>query len=103
MVEKHTNYTVDDSEAFGGSGDVSSGSGIGSGSGNGSGSGEEIEVIAGFSAGDHYYNIPRLGTADVVNIAQTSNVGIPGIWIFNSSSTVVIIRLNESVSTLSVL
>ena len=81
MVEKHTNDTIDDSGTF-------------SGSDDGSGS-EVIKVIAGFSAGDYYYNIPGSATADTINIAKTSNIGIPGIWILNSASMLIIIRLHN--------
>ena len=42
------------------------------------------EALAGFNAGDQVtsYNITGSITADITNIAKTSNVGIPGTWIF---------------------
>ncbi|XP_069461060.1 alpha-tectorin-like isoform X1 [Ambystoma mexicanum] len=38
----------------------------------------------GFNSGDdsHYFNIPTSRTGDIVNIARTSNVDIPGVWAF---------------------
>ncbi|XP_054855759.1 sushi, nidogen and EGF-like domain-containing protein 1 [Eublepharis macularius] len=43
-----------------------------------------IPAQAGFDSGDkiHYYNIPSSRTADVVNIGGTTNVGVPGRWVF---------------------
>ena len=42
------------------------------------------EALAGINAGDsvNFVTIPGLLTPSIINIAQTSNVGIPGIWIF---------------------
>jgi len=42
------------------------------------------EAVAGINAGDgiNYFNIPGSFTPDIINIDETSNVGIPGIWIF---------------------
>nr|XP_056702378.1 sushi, nidogen and EGF-like domain-containing protein 1 [Euleptes europaea] len=39
---------------------------------------------AGFDSGDktNYYNIPSSRTPDVVNIGGTTNVGVPGRWVF---------------------
>lgn len=39
---------------------------------------------AGFNAGDgkRYFNIPGSRTADVVNVEETTNVGVPGRWVF---------------------
>ena len=38
----------------------------------------------GFNAGDgvRFFSIPGSQTADIINIATTSNIGIPGMWIF---------------------
>ena len=38
----------------------------------------------GFDAGDgiRYFAVPGSWTAAIINIASTSNVGIPGMWIF---------------------
>ena len=38
----------------------------------------------GFNAGDgvRFASVPGSQTADIVNIDTTSNVGIPGVWIF---------------------
>ena len=42
------------------------------------------EALAGFNAGDgiNYIAIPGSLTPSIIDIARTSNVGIPGIWIF---------------------
>ena len=42
------------------------------------------EALAGFNAGDQInsYTLPGSITPNIVNIAKTSNVGIPGKWIF---------------------
>ena len=42
------------------------------------------EAIAGISAGDgvNYFTIPGSQTPNIINIDETSNVGIPGIWMF---------------------
>lgn len=39
---------------------------------------------AGFNAGDqkNYYSIPGAQTDAVINLTRTSNVGIPGKWVF---------------------
>ena len=43
-----------------------------------------IEALAGFNAGDQInsYTIPGSRSPNITNIARTSNVGIPGTWIF---------------------
>ena len=47
----------------------------------------------GFNAGDgiNYAAVPESRTAEIVNITTTSNVGVPGVWIFqvNEESIVV--------------
>ena len=42
------------------------------------------EALAGYNAGDQInsYTIPGSLTSNITNIARTSNVGIPGTWIF---------------------
>ena len=42
------------------------------------------EALAGINAGDgvNHITIPGSSTPSITNITQTSNVGIPGIWIF---------------------
>ena len=40
------------------------------------------EALAGFSAGSYSYTIPGSLTSSIVGITETSNVGIPGTWIF---------------------
>lgn len=38
----------------------------------------------GFNAGDGYrfYSIPESQTAGIINISMTSNIGVPGAWMF---------------------
>ena len=42
------------------------------------------EALAGINAGDgiNFVTIPGSLTPSIINITQTSNVGIPGIWMF---------------------
>ena len=42
------------------------------------------EALAGINAGDgfNHTTIPGSLTPNIINIAQSSNVGIPGVWIF---------------------
>jgi len=32
--------------------------------------------------GANFFTVPGSGTSDIINITQTSNVGIPGMWMF---------------------
>ena len=43
-----------------------------------------IEALAGYNAGDqiNFYTLAGSQTSKITNIARTSNVGIPGRWIF---------------------
>ena len=43
------------------------------------------EALAGINGGDGYnsYTIPGSLTSSIINITQTSNVGIPGRWMFS--------------------
>ncbi|KAK9401098.1 sushi nidogen and EGF-like domain-containing protein 1 [Crotalus adamanteus] len=43
-----------------------------------------IAAQAGFNAGDgkRYFNIPGSRTDDIVDVEMTTNVGIPGRWVF---------------------
>jgi len=45
---------------------------------------DETEALAGINAGDgvNYITIPGSLTPSIINITQTSNVGILGTWIF---------------------
>jgi len=42
------------------------------------------EALAGINAGDstNFITIPGSLTPSIINITQTSNVGIPGVWMF---------------------
>ena len=42
------------------------------------------EALAGINAGDrtNYFAVPGSRTSSIINIARTSNVDIPGVWIF---------------------
>jgi len=46
------------------------------------------EALAGINAGDgiNFESIPGSLSPRIINIAQTSNVDIPGIWIFKVGS-----------------
>ena len=43
----------------------------------------DLIAVAGYSTleGDHFFNIPGSGTAEIMNVTQTSNIGVPGMWI----------------------
>eukprot|EP00002_Diphylleia_rotans_P005028 TRINITY_DN13_c0_g1_i2.p2 TRINITY_DN13_c0_g1~~TRINITY_DN13_c0_g1_i2.p2 ORF type:complete len:664 (+),score=85.47 TRINITY_DN13_c0_g1_i2:187-2178(+) len=43
---------------------------------------------AGFNAGDgvNYFNLPNSQSANIVNVAQESNIGVPGVWLFRIDS-----------------
>jgi len=43
-----------------------------------------IEALAGINAGDgaNSITIPGSRTPSIINVTQTSNVGIPGTWMF---------------------
>ena len=42
------------------------------------------EAVAGISAGDgvNFITIPGSLTPSIINIANTSNIGVPGVWMF---------------------
>jgi len=46
-------------------------------------------AVAGISAGDgiNFNTIPESQTSDIINISETSNVGIPGVWIFQAGKS----------------
>ena len=43
------------------------------------------KALAGMNAGDglHYFTIPGSLTSSILDIEETSNTGVPGVWIFN--------------------
>ena len=47
-----------------------------------------IEALAGINAGDGFnsYTIPGSQTPNIINISQTSNIDMPGIWMFSLKS-----------------
>ena len=54
------------------------------------------EAVAGINAGDgvNHFTIPGSSTPDIINIDRTSNVGRPGVWMFQvGNSTYVIVKL----------
>ena len=55
----------------------------------------------GFDAGDgiRHATIPGSRTDAIINITQTSNVGIPGMWIFRIDEEAVIIAGCQAVTT----
>ena len=46
------------------------------------------EAVAGITAGDgvNFIAIPGSLTPDIINIDNTSNVGVPGVWIFKTGT-----------------
>ena len=42
------------------------------------------EALVGIDAGDciNHVTVPGSRTSDIINITRTSNVGIPGVWMF---------------------
>lgn len=46
------------------------------------------EAVAGITAGDgvNFVTIPGSLTPDIINIDNTSNVGVPGVWIFKTGT-----------------
>ena len=42
------------------------------------------EALAGINAGDYinYVTVPGSQTPDIINITKTSNIDVPGIWMF---------------------
>ena len=49
----------------------------------------QIHAIAGISTGDgiNFNTIPESQTANITNIDKTSNVGIPGVWMFQAGKS----------------
>ena len=58
----------------------------GDGSGGTNGLGGNAATAGYDDNGDNSFNIPGSGTAAIINITQTSNVGIPGMWMFITTS-----------------
>lgn len=62
--------------------------GVGSASGSGSGSGDNISLPLGFGIvgfvgpGSNGFLLPGSGSNDILELNSTSNVGRPGLWIF---------------------
>jgi len=58
----------------------------GDGSGGVNGTGGNAARV-GFSSldGVNFFNVAESGTAAIINITQTSNVNIPGVWMFRVS------------------
>ena len=50
---------------------------------------DRLHAVAGISAGDgiNFNTIPESQTSDIINISETSNVGIPGVWIFQAGKS----------------
>ena len=47
-----------------------------------------ISALAGFNAGDRvrFSTVPGSLSDDIINVTDTSNVGIPGVWMFQISN-----------------
>ena len=61
-------------------------------------------ATVGFSSRDslNFFNVPQSGTEAIINITQTSNVNIPGVWMFRVSgkgNLIQIILLQDLIST----
>ena len=56
----------------------------------------------GFDAGDgiRYFAVPGSQTDEIINIASTSNVGIPGMWIFRIDGQEVVAGGCQSVNAM---
>ena len=52
----------------------------------------------GFDAGDqkNFYEVEGARTDAVINMTKTSNVGVPGRWIFRIDSTSIIDRCDQT-------
>ena len=61
-----------------------------------------IEALAGINAGDYinFITIPGSQTPSIINITQTSNVGISGTWMFSLKSMISVACLRHSVHAL---
>ena len=46
------------------------------------------EALVGINGGDyeHFVTIPGSRTSRIINIDKTSNIGVPGVWIFKVDS-----------------
>jgi len=51
----------------------------------------------GFNAGDgvNFAAVPASRTADIINIDSTSNVGIPGVWMFQVNEERIVLAQNR--------
>ena len=51
----------------------------------------------GFNAGDgiRFASVPGSQTAEIANIEETSNVGVPGLWIFRVDENIVLAGCSE--------
>ncbi|XP_041485881.1 sushi domain-containing protein 2-like isoform X2 [Lytechinus variegatus] len=69
-------------------GDINWTTGTASGGNSSTGLGG-IPAQVGFNAGDGvtHYNVPASRTADVVDIETTSNIGVPGRWVFRTDNS----------------
>lgn len=57
-----------------------------------------IAVLAGYSAGDglNLYRIPGSLTPEILNIASTSNVNVPGMWVFRLDEDDIVFRCSDN-------
>ena len=55
----------------------------------------------GYDAGDRlrYYAVSGSCTDDIINITQTSNIGIPGMWVFKTDNEAVAVDRCHSFTT----
>lgn len=54
-------------------------------------SGTQAIAQVGFNAGDgvNFYQLPGSRMTSLINITTTSNVGVPGMWVFKVSGAVI--------------
>jgi len=54
-----------------------------------------FHALAGISAGDgiNFNTIPESQTIEITNIDKKSNVGIPGVWMFQAGKSMLPVRL----------
>jgi len=58
----------------------------------------------GFNAGDgvNFAAVPASRTADIINIDSTSNVGIPGVWMFQVNEETIVSAPNRKMIVKSI-
>jgi len=47
---------------------------------------ENTKALAGYNIGENYVTIPGSRTSRIINIDRTSNINVPGVWMFDLTS-----------------